>query len=218
MLGEFPRRWHLASALLLVALAGLAAELIAATSKSVKNAANEAHQKIVFPPDRAVLLSGNLDVIYRGDEAELKVNSQAVPWQETYEAPIHVGHLHLSPGIHRLKIGDRQRLFCVALNEMEHDGPSEWKLHHVHTMSNEKDRCAECHDTATSNGRIAVKKALVPNSCTSCHTTDEIGEAHERLSRPLESCDACHRVHGSPYEFLLRAPKAKILEKYGAEK
>lgn len=206
----------------LAGLAGLTASLAAATKEPTRDKAKKG-PKVVAPPNQAVLLSGNLDVIYQGDKyqgdkATLEVDSRPVPWEEFYGGPIRVGHVHLSPGMHRVKIGDRNVQLCVALNEMEHDGPSDWKIQHIHTMSAEKDRCAECHDAETRNGRMIVGKALIPELCVACHTDSEVKDTHEELIKPLKSCDNCHIMHGSPNDSLLKAPKAQIRKEYAAKK
>ena len=217
MYGICRHRKGLLTGLVLAALGGLTATLVASTRDSTDRAAKDS-TKIVAPPDRSVLLSGHLDVIYQGAEADLEVDSRPVQWEDLYDAPVHVGHIHLSPGMHHLKVGDRNVQLCVALNEMEHDGPSDWKIHRVHTMSTEKDRCAECHDVETRDGRLGVGKVLIPDSCTACHTANELEEHHQELVQPLKPCQTCHALHGSPYKNLLKAPESLIRQKYGAAK
>lgn len=169
---------------------------------------------IVAPPDRAVLMSGNLDVIYRGGDTSLKVDSQPKDWDPNYASPVRVGHLHLSPGMHRLEIGERRILFCVALNEMEHDGPSDWPIHKLHTMSHEADRCTECHQTQPSGNRLAVGLARIPQACMECHRQDELKEPHQPFASLPADCRQCHALHGSPFPSLLKAPKQKILDQF----
>jgi doubled CXXCH motif protein len=216
------RHWlNLPATLLLVALGGLTATLVAATTESTSKPADktaEAAPRVVSPPDHAVLLSGHLDVIYRGNKTELEVDSRPVSWEESYDAPIHVGHLHLSPGMHRVKIGDRNVQLCVALNEMEHDGPSDWKIYRAHTMSSEKDRCAECHDADTQDGRMVVGKLMAPDSCMACHTQSEVKKPHADFIQPLKPCQTCHALHGSPYKHLLKAPEAQIRKQHVVQK
>ena len=217
MYGIRRRRTGLLPMLFIVGLGGLSATLVASTKDSTDRVVKDA-PRVVSPPNHSVLLSGHLDVIYRGDQKDLEVDSRPVAWEEFYNTPIHVGHLHLSPGMHRVKIGDRQVQLCVALNEMEHDGPSDWKIHRAHTMSAEKDRCAECHDADEREGRLIVGKVLSPDSCTACHTAGDLKETHQELIQPLKPCQTCHVLHGSPYKHLLKAPESQIREKYGAEK
>ncbi len=212
------RRWTgLLTILFLVGVCGLTATLVASTKETTAKDAKD-KPKVVSPPDRSVLLSGHLDIIYRGDQANLEVDSRPVDWEESYNAPIHVGHLHLSPGMHQVRIGDHKVQLCVALNEMEHDGPSDWKIHRVHTMSAEKDRCAECHDADEREGRLVVGKVLTPDSCTACHTDSDLKEPHQELIQPLKPCQTCHALHGSPYKHLLKAPETLIRKKYAAHK
>ncbi len=211
------RHWPglLSLLLLLAGLGGLTAKLTAATKESVDKATEEA-AKVVSPPDRSVLLSGNFDVIYCGGEATLEIDSRPIPWEESYVSPIRVGHVHLSPGVHRVKIGDRNVQLCVALNEMEHDAPSDWQIHRVHTMSAEKDRCAECHDAESQDKRVIVGKVLIPDSCMTCHTEREVKEIHHEFIQPLKSCQTCHTLHGSPHPSLLNAPAAQIRKEHAA--
>ena len=217
MYGIRRRRTGLLVVLALAGLGGLTATLVASTRESTDKAAENA-AKIVAPPDHSVLLSGHLDVIYQGDKADLEIDSRPVAWEDFYNAPVHVGHIHLSPGMHQVKIGDRSVQLCVALNEMEHDGPSDWQIHRVHTMSTEKDRCAECHDTETQDERLVVGKVLIPDSCAACHTESDLEEPHQELIQPLKPCQTCHALHGSPYKHLLKAPESLIRKKYGAAK
>lgn len=213
-------RWHTPSlpvVFVLLGLTGLSATLFAATKESGGKAADL--PKVISPPDRSVLLSGQLDVIYRGEKkAKLKVDSRDVPWEQLYDKPVQVGHLHLSPGIHRLQVGDLKVQTCVALNEMEYDAPSDWKIYRVHTMSAEKDRCAECHDAETRDGRMVVGPAIIPDLCMACHTESEVADTHKEIVQPLKSCDTCHVMHGTPYDHILKAPEAQIREKYGIGK
>lgn len=217
MYGIRGRSTNLFTILFFTGLVGLTATLVGATKESTEKAVKES-PRVVSPPDRSVLLSGHLDVIYRGDQADLEVDSRPVDWEEFYGAPIHVGHLHLSPGIHRVKIGDQKVQLCVALNEMEHDGPSDWKIYRAHTMSAERDRCAECHDAEPQEGHVAVGKVLIPDSCMACHTNDEVKETHQDVVQPLKPCQTCHALHGSPFQHLLKAPESQIREQYGVKK
>ena len=169
---------------------------------------------IVAPPDRAVLMSGNLDVIYRGDDVPLKVDSQVKSWESSYASPVRVGRLRLSPGMHRLEIGDRRIQLCVALNEMEHDGPSDWRIHKLHTMSPDDGRCAECHETKSNGQRLSVGQVRMPQACLDCHKPDELNETHRPLPVPPADCRRCHALHGSPFPSLLKAPKEKILDEF----
>lgn len=169
---------------------------------------------IVAPPDRAVLMSGNLDVIYRGEDAPLKVDSQVTSWDSAYTSPVRVGHLHLSPGVHRLEIGDRRIQLCVALNEMEHDGPADWQIHKSHTMGSDVKRCAECHETRSNEAGLSVGQPRAPQACMDCHRTEEVKRTHQAFTDPPADCRQCHVLHGSPFPSLLKAPKQKILDQF----
>ena len=204
------------SFLAFLALVAICASLTAVSSE-LKKESTKKKVKIVSVTDQSVRLSGHIDVIYRGQPLPLEVDAKPVEWEPDFAAPVQVGHLHLSPGMHQLKIGDESVEFCVALNELEHDAPSEWQIHRTHTMSNDEDRCAECHKTEDRNGKIRVGLLDVPQRCMDCHEPDELAEPHQDFLEPLPKCNTCHALHGSPYEALLNAPEKLIREKYGAK-
>ncbi|MHB8899988.1 MAG: cytochrome c3 family protein [Thermoguttaceae bacterium] len=213
------RHWQrlLGLLILLAGLGGLTAVLMGADEHPAEGA-SDASPKVIAPPNCAVMLSGNFDVIYRGSEAALAVDSRPVPWEDAYVDPIHVGRVRLNPGMHQVQIGDRKVQLCVALNEMEHEGPADWPIHRIHTMSAEKDRCAECHDTQSRESRFVVGDVMVPDSCMTCHADKEVKEVHQELVQPLPVCSTCHILHGSPNPSLLRAPAGEIRRQYGAPK
>lgn len=171
---------------------------------------------ILSPLHRSVLLSGRFDVIYRGEEVPLRVNSQERDWESSYASPVRVGHLRLSPGMHRLQIGDQSVEVCVALNEMEHDGPSDWPISRSHPMSPEEDRCADCHRTKWLDERLVVEQVRSPESCLGCHRAGDLEEPHEPFGGVPKDCRECHVLHASPYRPLLKAPRSKILEQHSA--
>ena len=57
--------------------------------------------RILFPPDRAVLLSGHFDVIVRAPRADLVIDGRPQAW-EAFAPPVHVLRVSLDPGPHSL--------------------------------------------------------------------------------------------------------------------
>jgi len=188
-------------------LAGLVLAYAAATPSQQK--AKPKDDGVLFPPDRAVLLSGSFDVICRTDQKSLEVDGQPREW-EPFDPPLHVAHLRLSPGMHEIRIGDQRREVVVALNEDEHDGPADWAIHRRHTMNHEEGRCADCHQTGKQNGRITVGELKSYEACFQCHQPVDFDVIHSHPLEPIEHCETCHALHGSPRKALLKAPAKKL--------
>jgi predicted CXXCH cytochrome family protein len=164
---------------------------------------------LLFPPERAVLLSGSFDVIWKGEESRLEVDGRPRDW-EPFQPPIHVAHLRLSPGLHTLTIGDQRRELVVALNEEEHDGPEDWPLLHRHQMNAKPNRCGDCHETSKNSDRTVVGELRSPEACLECHQPVDFGDTHSHPLEPIEHCEMCHSLHGSSRKGLLKAPVKKL--------
>jgi len=160
---------------------------------------------VLFPPDHAVLLSGNFDVICKADEEVLEVDGKPRAW-EPFGPPVRVAHLRLPPGVHELRIGDRQRELVVAVNEDEHDGPQDWAIYDRHPMNSNQERCGDCHETTEQDERITVGELKSHEACLECHKPVEFEAAHAHPLQPLEPCQMCHALHGSTRKALLKAP------------
>ena len=164
---------------------------------------------VLFPPDRAVLLSGSFDVICRTDQTSLEVDGKPREW-EPFQPPLRVAHLRLSPGMHEIRIGDRRREVVVALNEDEHDAPKDWAVHRHHEMNHTEQGCADCHQTAKQNGRITVGELKSYRACFECHESVDFDVTHSHPLEPIEHCQMCHALHGSTRKALLKAPVKKL--------
>ena len=164
---------------------------------------------VLFPPDQAVLLSGSFDVIWKGEGGALEVDGRPREW-EPFQPPLHVAHLRLSPGMHELRIGDRRRQLVVALNEEEHDGPDDWPQLRQHQMNTNENRCGDCHETSKQLDRTAVGELRSPHACLECHEPVDFEITHSHPLKPIEHCETCHALHGSPHKGLLKAPAKKL--------
>ena len=69
--------------------------------------------RILFPPDHAVLLSGHFDVIVRAEKADLVIDGRPQAW-EAFAPPVHVLHVSLDPGPHKLEAAGQTREFVVT--------------------------------------------------------------------------------------------------------
>ena len=197
------RRWlgPLAAVLLLCAILGYA---------GIVTSEEQAEVKVVFPPERAVLLSGNFDVVCEADEAELLVDGKPQAW-EPFEPPLRVSRVGLIPGMHEIQIGKRRIEICVALNEEEHDGPRDWQIREFHQGDGKgKNRCAACHVTTAKSQHTVVGELKPDTACLKCHESVDLAVTHAELPEPLELCGKCHVLHGSNRPALLRAPAKKL--------
>ena len=197
--------------------AGLIAGVVVLGAASLvvsgEKAAGKRTTGIVSPPDHAVLLSGNIDVICKTDKPDFEIDSQKHEW-EFVGKPIRVARVRLFPGMHELKIGDEKIEVVVALNEDEHDGPAEWKIQRSHKMDKGAARCKACHEVEKKDGQVSVGKLKSHEACLKCHEADDLKEEHPGIAKPLENCQTCHILHGSPYKSLLKAPKRELLAEY----
>ena len=164
---------------------------------------------VLFPPDKAVLLTGSFDVICNGEEATLQVNGKSYQW-EPFQPPLHVARIRLSPGVYEFRIGDRQREIAVALNEDEHDGPQDWAIHRYHKTERDPNRCDDCHRTKNEDGQITVGEVKSYQACFDCHDSIEFGVIHSHPVEPIQHCQMCHSLHDSTRKGLLKAPAKKL--------
>jgi len=167
--------------------------------------------KIIFPPPNAVLLVGTFYVIVKG-EGELFVDGQRQPW-EPFAPPLRVAKVGLYPGLHEIRVGRRTISFSVALNEEEFEGPRNWPLYRLHTISAHQ-QCEACHVVSRSAGGLASIEGLKgPSACFACHRRTDFEARHSHPFPPLEHCQNCHALHGSPRKSLLKAePKTLCAE------
>ena len=180
-----------------------------AAAVPVPGAKKEADDGVLFPPDRAVLLSGSFDVIVKKGEATLKVNGRPREW-EPFDHPVRVTHLRLPPGVHELEIGDARRKIVVALNQEEHDGPADWVIYRHHPTNADPSRCSDCHESTEREGRIAVGELKSHEACLGCHRPAAFEATHSHPLEPIQRCAMCHALHGSPRHALLKAPLKEL--------
>jgi predicted CXXCH cytochrome family protein len=196
------------------AVAGAAVAFLAASCYSLVTSAervNAVSPHVVSPPNQAVLLSGSIDVICETDQAEFEIDAKPHEW-EAFEGPVRAARVRLMPGLHELRIGQQLVEVVVALNEDEHDGPSDWKIYRTHEMDSDPTRCEDCHEAEEHDGRIEVGELKSFEACLECHTPIEFEEVHAHILEPLEACQMCHVLHGSPIKKLLKAPMRKLCE------
>lgn len=167
--------------------------------------------KVVFPPPNAILMVGTFYVIVKGGDGELLVDGQHQPW-EPFAPPLRVAKVGLYPGLHEIRLGRRVIPFSVAVNEEEFEGPRSWPVYRLHTIS-AHEQCGACHVTASNNGMISIEGLKGAAACFACHRKADFEARHSHPLPPLEHCQNCHALHGSPRKSLLKAdPKSLCAE------
>lgn len=170
-----------------------------------------AEGKVIFPPPNGVLLVGTFYVIVKGGEGDLLVDGQRQPW-EAFAPPLRVARVGLYPGLHEIRVGRQVIPFSVALNEEEFEGPRNWPYYRLHTIS-AHERCGACHITRSVDGLTAIEGLKGASACFACHRKGDFEARHSHPFRPLEHCQNCHALHGSPRKSLLKAaPKTLCAE------
>lgn len=175
--------------------------------RAVKSAGNdETEARVVSPPDRAVLLSGNIEIIAQSPDGKLELDGKPCRC-EPFTNPLCVTQVWLDPGVHELRIGNHRTEFVVALNEQEHDGPRDWKIYRFHPMESGESgdhRCGACHELQLEGDLMRVAGLPRAEACLECHDKAKLQaiESH-RLQSP-EACTTCHSIHGSPRKRLLK--------------
>lgn len=165
---------------------------------------------LLFPPNHAVLLSGDIDVICRAKQGNLEVEGEVCEW-EPFEPPLRVAHLNLYPGRNRLQIGTRQLEIFLAKTADEPAAPKGWEIYRNHSIDGTgAKRCAKCHETKQNGELAAVGEVKSYRACFECHKSVEFEAIHSHPLEPIEHCQMCHALHGSKHKALLKAPVKKL--------
>ena len=162
--------------------------------------------RLVFPPDRSVLVSGELDVICRAEQGALEVEGEQYEW-EPFEPPLRVSRVSLYPGPNKLRIGSRQLEVFVAKTADQPGGPEGWQLCRNHPISGQgAKRCAACHQTQPRSELTGLGELKSYKACFECHRAVEFEAVHAHPLEPIEHCQMCHSLHSSTRKALLKAP------------
>jgi hypothetical protein len=162
-----------------------------------------ADARILFPPSDVVLLYGTFHVIAKGIDGPLKVDGEVRPW-DSFDAPLRVAAVGLSPGRHEIRIGDRRLEVVTAPNPYDHEAPDDWPVYRFHQIQVAERRCAGCHQTTERNGMTAVGAFKGPQACFDCHRPEQVAAHRGHRLKPGEDCRSCHDLHGSTRRFLLK--------------
>lgn len=200
-----PRKWSLAAGP--VILGSLLSYVMAAKP----DASATSQPRIIAPRDQAVLMSGRIDIIAQLPEGKLEVDGEPCP-SEPFQSPLQVARIWLDPGRHEIRAAGRRTEFVVALNEMEHDGPSDWKIVRSHPIEPGEDRCGDCHETESRNGLLEVIGIPSDETCLDCHTAGKVESIHPHAVELLQSCQSCHTMHGALHRRLLKAPAKELCD------
>ena len=165
--------------------------------------------RVIAPADKAILESGKIDIICSADSVDLQIDGTAHAW-EPFELPLHVARTKLKPGLHQIRIGARRLEIIVAKDTKRRDGPKGWKIVHRHAIDDGPSGCQDCHETKQRNGRTQVGEFKGHEACLVCHTAVDFEVDHSHILEPLEACQMCHSLHGSPHKSLLKAPTRRL--------
>ncbi len=171
--------------------------------------------RVKFPPQRAVLSSGDLNLVCRGEGLTLRVDGVPHSW-EGFSPPLYVSRLALRPGLHELRVGGQAYDVFVSAGEAGEkrpDGPDGWKVYRSHPMGEGTGRCGDCHQTGRAGAAVTVGELKGAAACFQCHTSIDFDLAHSHPLEPIEDCQMCHDLHGSPYPGLLLAPVKTLCRK-----
>ena len=185
---------------------GFAAEVFS------KEPAKADPDEVLFPPNHSVLLTGEVDVICRSKLGELEVEGELIDW-EPFES-LGVAHASLYSGRSRIQIGSRTIEVFVARRADEPGGPDGWPLCRSHPIDGHgQKRCAACHETRPNGDRVRIGRLKSYKACFECHKSVEFELIHSHPLEPIEHCQMCHAIHGSPRKALLKAPVKKLCDK-----
>jgi len=190
-----------------------------------KPAGEEAGVEVIYPPDKAVLPSGDFDVICRGDDARLRVDGEPYRW-EPFDPPVRVAHVSLYCGPNTLEIGPKRvEVFVaetagpkrvevfVAETAVRPGGPEGWPMWRKHPISGSgAARCGDCHEIEGRGDGVAVGRLAGYKACFECHKAVEFEAIHSHPLEPIESCQMCHSLHAAKEKALLKAPAKKLCD------
>jgi len=134
-----------------------------------KPAGEEAGVEVLYPPDKAVLPSGDFDVICRGDDARLRVDGEPYRW-EPFDPPVRVAHVSLYCGPNTIEIGPKRVEVFVAETAARPGGPEGWPMWRKHPITGSGTaRCGDCHEIEHAAKEKALLKAPAKKLCDECH-------------------------------------------------
>ena len=164
--------------------------------------------RMVFPPNRSVLLSGEFNLICTAKQDSLEADGEIVDW-DAFKPPLGVARLMLYNGRSKIRIGKEQLEVFVASDAEKPGGPEGWQLCRNHPISRKK-RCGACHETTEQAGLTGVGELKSYKACFECHESVEFELTHSHPLEPIEHCQMCHSLHGSSRKALLKAPAKKL--------
>jgi len=177
-----------------------------------KPAGEEAGIKVIYPPDKAVLPSGDFDVICRGEDARLRVDGELHRW-EPFDPPVRVAHVSLYCGPNTIQIGKKRVEVFVAETALRPGGPEGWPMWRKHPISGSGTaRCADCHKIEGRGDGAALGPFAGYKACFECHEAVEFEAIHAHPLEPIEACQMCHSVHAAKEKHLLKAPAKKLCD------
>ncbi len=173
---------------------------------------------VVFPSNHSVLTRGTFDLICKTPDEKLEVDGAAHRWGP-FTSPRRSSLLRLDTGYHTIRVGSEEVEVFVAMTPKDHEGPAEWPVVRSHPMKGkDEERCAACHEIdepeapAGAEKSYSVGRLLSYKACFECHPSVEFDVIHSHPLEPIENCEMCHQLHGSPRKAALKAPVKQLCD------
>jgi predicted CXXCH cytochrome family protein len=182
------------------------------TEPSAEVAGPAGKVQVLFPPDKSVLPSGQIDLIAKSPADTVTVDGKPQKLQ-AFKAPLRVARLRLSTGFHEIGLGDEKIEFFVTVTPDDHDGPKDWPITRRHQLEIKGDRCVGCHETSKNSEEEVVGEVKSYKACLECHEPVEFELIHSHPLEPLEPCQMCHAMHAATLDNLLKRPVKQACDK-----
>ncbi|MDH7568272.1 MAG: cytochrome c3 family protein [Armatimonadota bacterium] len=169
-------------------------------------------ERVLFPPDGAVLLAGPQVVVAVSTNPTLRVDGKARPW-DALVPPVRSARLQLSPGSHQLRVGQHTLTVRVVASAAPGTVHEEGEATRAHPIGSGAEGCGVCHHTTTQQGKVAIGALRSTQACLKCHTPVQFEAAHSHPLEPIAHCQDCHALHASRRKALLSGPAKQLCSK-----
>lgn len=153
---------------------------------------------IVKPPDGAWLSGPEVQIIVRGESAEILLDGNPLETKEPFPG-VYAVIVELLPGAHRLRLESPAGTSEISFHSGNEQPDGTSKRYADHPPS--QIACTHCH-SVSRRGRFRFS-----GGCQSCHPREPFIKTHSHEPHELASCGMCHDAHGSAASQLLRLPK-----------
>jgi len=119
----------------------------------------------------------------------------------------------LSPGLHKLSVGETKVEFFVCDEKGNVTATSDWPRYTAHPPAGtDALTCIACHQLSKERLFVNMNTAFSlekPTGCFDCHERSEFNLTHNHRYESLAFCQMCHDPHGATRDHLLKMPQKK---------